>query len=189
MKPNIGILALQGDFKEHRDMLEGMANSVYVRNKEDFKNIDGLIIPGGESTTMMKLINRYNLAENIRELYDKDIPIFGTCAGAIILADNVVGNNPKTLDLIEMKIERNAYGRQLYSFEDDVLIKGGLGIGDFPAVFIRAPKIISTGHGVYELAHYKNDPVMVFQNNVLATTFHPELSGDPAIHAYFLSLT
>lgn len=169
-KLNIGVLALQGAFIEHIRILKKLhVNSYEVRTKNDLKNSNGLIIPGGESTTMNLLIGEIKNAM-------KNLPIFGTCAGAILLAQH---------EFIDMDIERNAYGSQLDSFEDNFDFEGI----EFPGIFIRAPKIKKTGPNVEILArNSKNEIVLVRQNIYLASTFHPELTDDTRIHEYFLKM-
>jgi len=169
-KLKIGVLALQGAFIEHIKMLELLGvQAIEVRKKNDLKNLDGLIIPGGESTTMNLLIGQIK-----SEM--KKLPIFGTCAGAILLAQH---------GFIDMEVERNAYGTQLDSFEDDLEFEGQ----KFHGVFIRAPKIKKVGKNVEVLVRNSDDEiVLVQQNNYLASTFHPELTKNTKIHEYFLKM-
>jgi 5'-phosphate synthase pdxT subunit len=186
----IGILALQGDYEAHAKMLAKLDVAVgYVRHKEELLACDGLVIPGGESTTFLNLLEIIGLKKAILDFAGKGHPVFGTCAGAILLATNVKNPPQESLGLIDMTIERNAYGRQLASFVD---------VGEnkltnkkdesCEMVFIRAPKIISVEKSVRVLAEYDSNPVCVQQNNCLAATFHPELSDDLSWHRYFLSL-
>ena len=183
MGKKVGVLALQGDFDAHRRRLEALgAEVVLVRKPEQFDDIDGLVIPGGESTTFLKLLGE----EGFRRLREfvRVKPTFGTCAGAILLARDVV-NPPQTgLGVLDVTIRRNAYGRQL----DSHIIHENSELGGDPLemVFIRAPKFEDLGPRVEILAREGNDPVLVRQGNVLAATFHPELSDDPRVHEYFL---
>jgi len=182
---NIGVLALQGDFDAHRKRLEELgATVVLVRNAEDFEKLDGLVIPGGESTTFLKLLGD----ETFQKLNDfvHAKPTFGTCAGAIMLAREVENPRQQGLNAIDISIRRNAYGRQI----DSAILQAPSTLGDEPLemVFIRAPRIERVGQGVEVLASRDRDPVLVRQGNVLAATFHPELSSDPRVHAAFLKL-
>ncbi len=179
----IGILAIQGSVIEHKKMLDHIGiRNLYVKRYEDIKKVDALIIPGGESTTITKLLRRNKLDEYIKE---KEIPVFGTCAGAIIMAREIIGMNQYCLGLIDMKIQRNAYGRQRESFETEIDIKG---LGKFWGVFIRAPIIREVGKEVEVLATYENNPVLVRQKNNLAATFHPELTTDTRVHKMFIEM-
>jgi len=179
----VGVLALQGDVREHFSILEKIALPRKVLYKEDFKDLDALVIPGGESTTITKLMKEYGIDEEIIKFYKKGKLIYGTCAGAIILANKVIGKQ-ESLGLIDVEIERNAYGRQIDSFEALIDIKY---IGKFPGVFIRAPIIRKVCKGDI-LAYYNNSPVMVRQDNVLVTTFHSELGNDSRVHEYWLNM-
>jgi 5'-phosphate synthase pdxT subunit len=180
----IGVLALQGDFAMHSRWLNrGGVDSVEIRGARDWQLLDGLIIPGGESTTMLGLIEEEALADPIRDLYQRSKPILGTCAGAILLAREVVNPSQRSLNLIDIKVERNAYGRQVDSFIDNVKLEGG---DEIEGVFIRAPKILEVGPGARVLASHRGEPVMVRQGNVLAATFHPELSNGDEIRRIFL---
>jgi 5'-phosphate synthase pdxT subunit len=184
----IGVLALQGDFREHIAILEKLhVDAVEVRTKDELDSIDGLIIPGGESTTMMKLLVKYGLDQEIIRRNKEGMAIFGTCAGAIVLAktiDNFEGQ--KTLNLIDISIDRNAYGRQIDSFEASISINGLK--KDLNAVFIRAPIIRRVGKGVLLLAKHNGEPVLLKKGNVLVGTFHPELSDDTRVHEIFLEM-
>lgn len=177
----IGVLALQGDFDAHRKRLEELgAEVVLVRNPAQLDVIDGLIIPGGESSTFLKLLGEAGL-EKLKQ-FVRLKPTFGTCAGAILLAKEVENPNQAGLGAIDITVRRNAYGRQL-----DSSIREGLFHGSpTEMVFIRAPKISRVGPGVEVIATEGNDPVVVRQGNVMAATFHPELSSDSRIHAEFL---
>jgi len=182
----IGILALQGDVREHKNTLRKLdTETVNVKLPEDLDNIDGLIIPGGESSTIIKLMKKYNLDKKIIEKNKEGMSIYGTCAGAIILAKNIIGSNQPKLALADISIKRNDYGRQINSFESNLDIKD---IGEFKGIFIRAPVIKSFYNGAEVLAEHQNNPVMVRQNNVLITTFHPELADDTRVHKYFLDM-
>ena len=188
-KKRIGVLALQGDFEAHERALQRAgAEAVEVRSASDLENIQGLIIPGGESTTMMKLLELENLLGPLRE-FGKNNPIFGTCAGAILLASEVSNPSQPSLGLMDMGVERNAYGRQLHSriaHLEPQGLQGDLQKADLEAVFIRAPVIRRLGEGATVLARYQGDPVLVEQGRHLAATFHPELTDDSRVHLIFL---
>jgi 5'-phosphate synthase pdxT subunit len=178
----IGVLALQGDFDAHRKRLEELgAEVVLVRNAAQLDAIDGLIIPGGESSTFLKLLGEAGL-EKLKQ-FVRLKPTFGTCAGAILLAKEVENPNQAGLGAIDITVQRNAYGRQLDSSIREGLFQGS----PTEMVFIRAPKISRLGSGVEVLATEGDDPVVVRQGNVMAATFHPELSTDGRIHAEFLN--
>lgn len=183
----IGVLALQGDFREHKQAFEHLGETVKeVRLPADLENLKGLVIPGGESTTITKLISVYGFDKAIPEFYKQGKAIWGTCAGAIVISHEIVGYPEQLrLNLIDIAVARNAYGRQVDSFEADVDIQG---LGTFHAIFIRAPRITQTGAKVSILASFKENPIMVRQENVLATVFHPELTTDTRVHKYFLDL-
>lgn len=183
-EPLIGVLALQGDFDAHRDALEREgARAMAVRTGEQLVPVDGLIIPGGESTTMLKLLDYENLFEPLRR-FGEQKPIFGTCAGAILLASEVLDPSQSSLGLIDMSIQRNGYGRQIDSRIANIDLTGG---GQTEAVFIRAPIIRRVGPGTRVLGTYQNTPVLVEHGKHLAATFHPELSRSAgAIHRLFL---
>lgn len=185
----IGVLALQGDFEAHRKAVERAgAESFEVRDAAALAEADGLIIPGGESTTMLKLIEEENLFAPLAA-YGRERPIFGTCAGAILLASEVLSPAQPSLALMDLTVERNAYGRQL----DSRVVKlspEAEGLDPrMEAVFIRAPIIRRAGRAVRVLARYQGDPVLVEQGRHLAATFHPELSSDPAVHRLFVEKT
>ena len=179
----IGVLALQGAFREHLDTLETIGvEGVRVREPADLAGISGLILPGGESTTMRQLIERWKLADPIIALADRGAPIFGTCAGMIVLASEIAGGEPPILPMLDVTVERNAFGRQLDSFEAEleVPVLGGTPVH---AVFIRAPIIERAGPEVDVLAKLDDDRVVaVRQRNVIATAFHPELAGETRFH-------
>jgi pyridoxal 5'-phosphate synthase pdxT subunit len=181
----IGVLALQGDFDAHRIRLEQLgADVLLVRKAEDFDAIDGLVIPGGESTTFLKLLPK-NVLERLRDFVHTK-PTFGTCAGAILLAKHVTNPDQPGLNALDMIVERNAYGRQI----DSTILEAKTKLGDEPLemVFIRAPRIQQVGDGVEVLAERDGYPVLVRKGSVMAATFHPELSNDPRVHAEFLKL-
>jgi pyridoxal 5'-phosphate synthase pdxT subunit len=178
----VGVLAIQGGFEAHLRMLRQLgAEAVEVRTAAALEGLDGLMIPGGESTTILKGIESAGLAGAIRERHEAGTPIFGTCAGMIVCDDAHLG-------LIDATARRNAFGRQLQSFEADLAVEG---IGDEPlrAVFIRAPWVERHGPGVEVLASYEGHPVAIREGSVLACAFHPELSDDPRLHALFMAMT
>ena len=187
----VGILALQGDFDAHRKALEkANAQAVEVRTAKELDAVDALVIPGGESTTMLKLIQDEKLFEPLKR-FGEQKPIFGTCAGAILLANEVSRPAQPSLGLVDLAIERNAYGRQLDSrvttLSPEQEFQARAGSGDLEAVFIRAPIIRRTGGDVRVLARYQGDPVLVEQGRHLVATFHPELTPDDRVHRFFLS--
>src|SRR6187431_2048176 len=179
----IGVLALQGAFREHLDTLAAIGiEGVRVREPGDLEGVSGLILPGGESTTMRQLIERWDLREPILGLADRGAPIFGTCAGMIVLATEIAGGEAPILPLLDVTVERNAFGRQLDSFEAELPVPI---LGDTPvhAVFIRAPIIEGTGPGVDVLARLDDGRIVaVRERNIIATAFHPELAGETRFH-------
>lgn len=178
----VGVLALQGDFEKHQHALERAgARQCEVRSAEELAKVDALVMPGGESTTMLRLMDYFDLFEALRSFGQKK-PIFGTCAGAILIAHEVLSPAQKSLDLIDITIERNAYGRQV----DSRIVELETTIGKLEAVFIRAPIIRRTGSGVEVLARYLDTAVLVKQGMHMAATFHPELSDDLRVHELFL---
>jgi pyridoxal 5'-phosphate synthase pdxT subunit len=182
---NIGVLALQGDFDAHRRRLEELGAEVtLVRNPKDFEGIDGLVIPGGESSTFLKLLGERTFQALEKFVHTK--PTFGTCAGAIMLAREVENPRQPGLNAIDIGIRRNAYGRQI----DSTILEGPSKLGDQPLemVFIRAPRIQNIGKDVEVLARRGDHPVLVRQGKVMAATFHPELSEDTRVHGEFLKL-
>jgi len=179
----IGVLALQGDFDAHRRRIEELgARAVLVKKMEQLEEIDGLIIPGGESSTFLKLLGDKDLAA--LEGFVRNRPTFGTCAGAILLAKEVENPAQSALGALDITVRRNAYGRQV----DSSIREGKFQNSPVEMVFIRAPKIARVGSGVEVLGTEGSDPVMVRQGNALAATFHPELSEDRRIHEYFLGV-
>lgn len=188
MAKKIGVLALQGAFREHRKALESLGCEVVeVRKSSDLKEINGLVIPGGESTTMGKLLQVDELGERIKELADENLPIFGTCAGMIVLSKRIEGSDQYSLGLMDVTVQRNAFGRQVASFETDLMIPA-LGKEPIKAVFIRAPYIKEVAPNVGILAEYDGKIVFARQGNMIASAFHPELTEDYRVHQYFLSI-
>lgn len=183
-----GVLALQGDFAEHLRVLERLgADGVEVRIPADLEGIDGLIIPGGESTTIRRLLDLYALTNPLTERISGGMPAWGTCAGLILLARELTDDHPRPLGLVDMVVARNAFGRQVDSFEEDIEVPA-LGDRPFHAVFIRAPVIRKVGTGVEVLSRLQDGaPVAARQGKVLVTAFHPELTGDTRFHECFLS--
>ena len=188
-RPRIGILALQGDVREHATALRDVgAEPVEVRLPRDLVGLDGLILPGGESTTMRKLIDLYGLREPILALARAGAPMYGTCAGMILLAERIADGEEPVLGLLDITVQRNAYGRQLDSFEADLSIPS---LGDEPlhGVFIRAPVVSEVGPSVEVLARDPDGrPIAVRQGRVMATAFHPELTRDRRLHRLLLEL-
>ena len=182
----IGVLALQGDFAMHARALEKCgAEAVEIRKPEQLDDIDGLIMPGGESTTLLKLMDAWGFVPALEKFHAGGKPIFGTCAGLILTARDVANPAQFSLGLIDVGVERNAYGRQRESFE-----AAGTAVLDgrpvpIEMVFIRAPRIRRVGPGVETLARHGDEPVMARQGSVLVATFHPELTDDPTVHEYF----
>ncbi|MDF1566829.1 MAG: pyridoxal 5'-phosphate synthase glutaminase subunit PdxT [Spirochaetaceae bacterium] len=195
MKRTIGVLALQGAFAKHMEVLESLgADAVEVRDPEDLIGIEGLVIPGGESTTMSKMLVRWGLIEPVRNLIQGGLPVFGTCAGLILLADHLVNwdDLPRPAGL-NITVARNAYGRQIDSFEAalDIELPGIPELSGMPftGVFIRAPQIQlePLGDDVEVLCRFEGLPVLVRKGSIIGSTFHPELSGDNRLHAWFLN--
>ena len=182
----IGVLALQGDFKEHIDMLKNCKVAAEeVRLPRDLQNIDGLIIPGGESTTIGKLMCQNKLDQEIIKKHNQGMAIYGTCAGAILLSKSISGSSQPRLNLLDISVVRNEYGRKIDSFETELDIDK---IGKFKGIFIRAPVIGKTGKKIKILSRLRNNPVFIQQDNIIASTFHPELTDDNRIHNYFLEI-
>lgn len=184
----VGVLALQGDVVEHVASLERAgARAVAVKSLSDLSGVDALVIPGGESTTVMKLLERAHLVRPIIDRVRGGMPLWGTCMGMIVAAREVADLDQPTLNLLDISVRRNAFGRQNESAEIDLSIPA-LGAAPFHAIFIRAPWIERCGPGVELLAQRDGRGVMVRERNVLATSFHPELGGDPRVHRYFLEM-
>ncbi len=188
MSALVGVLALQGDVQEHMTALgRAGARALAVKTRGELDRVDGLVIPGGESTTVMKLLSRFGLDDAIVARVRAGMPLWGTCMGMIVAANDVAGLDQPTLRLIDITVRRNAFGRQNESAEVPLSIPV-LGEQPFPAIFIRAPWIERVGPGVEVLATYEGHGVMVRAANVLATSFHPELTGDSRVHRYFLEM-
>ncbi|MBI3538118.1 MAG: pyridoxal 5'-phosphate synthase glutaminase subunit PdxT [Chloroflexi bacterium] len=191
----VGVLALQGDFSEHIKILRLFGvNAIEIRKPEQLRDLNGLIMPGGESTTFAKLADAFGLIEPLRAFCESGKPVCGTCAGMIFLAKDI-GRAQPTLGVMDIKVKRNAFGRQLESFEMDLQIPALAQIGangtnqPFHAIFIRAPLIESVGKSVEVLAKLSDETIVAArQNNLLATSFHPELTRDPRLHRYFLRM-
>ena len=185
---NVGVLAVQGDVAEHLKALEREgAHAVAVKTRADLDRVGALVIPGGESTTVIRLLERFGLVEPIRERVRKGMPFWGTCMGMIVAAHDVADLDQKTLDLLDVTVRRNAFGRQIASAEVPLDIPA-LGEKPFPGVFIRAPWIERAGAGVEVLARHNGHGVFVRQGNVIGTSFHPELTRDRRVHKYFLEM-
>ena len=183
----VGVLALQGAFREHVAAVTRLgATAREVRQLKDIDGIDALIIPGGESTTMGKLLNEWNMLEPLRQRIVDGMPVYGSCAGLMLLGREIEDSDQPRLGVLDATVRRNAFGRQVDSFETDLSIPE-IGADPIPAVFIRAPVITGVGAGVTVLAEVKGQAVAVRQNNILATSFHPELTPDTRMHSYFLS--
>jgi len=182
----VGILALQGDVAEHAAVVRACgAESREVRRPEDLAGVEALVIPGGESTTIGRLMARVGLDDAIRERVGQGLPVLGTCAGAILLAREARGGRPPLLEVMDIAVARNAYGRQRESFEADVHVPP-LGPAPLRVAFIRAPVIEAVGPAVQVLATFAGQPVLVRQDRLVAATFHPEVLGETALHRYFL---
>jgi pyridoxal 5'-phosphate synthase pdxT subunit len=184
----IGVLAVQGDVIEHLAILRGLGvDEVEVRVPEDLEGVDGLIIPGGESTTIGKLMVRYGLERAVPEQVGRGMAVYGTCAGMILMARRASGGEPPLLRLMDIAVTRNAYGRQVDSFEADLEVPV-LGPPALRAVFIRAPVIDEVGRNVEVLASLDGRPVLARQGRLLASSFHPELAPDDRVHRYLLDM-
>ncbi|MBM7572502.1 pyridoxal 5'-phosphate synthase glutaminase subunit PdxT [Aquibacillus albus] len=183
----IGVLGLQGAIREHIQSIEASgAEGLTIKRKEQLDEVDGLILPGGESTTMRRLIDKYDFFDALIDFGKQGKPIFGTCAGLILLANDIVGQDHAHLQLMNMKVERNAFGRQKDSFEAKIDISGVA--DDFEAVFIRAPYIVEVGDNVEILATYRGNVVAAQQGTFLCSAFHPELTNDHRFTNYFVQL-
>lgn len=187
--PRIGVLAVQGDFTEHKHLLNLLGvPTVEVRLPGHLDGIDGLIIPGGESTTIVQLLDIYKISSPLKSKVQNGLPIWGTCAGMIVLANQLANSRPDPLHLMDIEVSRNAFGRQVDSFETDLDIEGIDG-PPFRAVFIRAPVVRRIGKNVRVLSrHADGYPVAVREGKKLATAFHPELTSDSRMHEYFLKI-
>ena len=185
----MGVLAIQGDFLEHKEILDRIGvDAPEVRLPHQLDDIDGLIIPGGESTTIVQLIDIYGFREALEDKIGSGMPAWGTCAGMIVLADRLTDHRPEPLGLMDIEVSRNAFGRQIDSFETDIEIAEMEG-PPFHAVFIRAPAVNSMGDGVKVLAALEDGrPVAVRQRDMLATAFHPELTDDTRVHELFVRI-
>ena len=185
----IGVLSLQGAFAEHIQVLQELeAEAVEVRLPSQLENIDGLIIPGGESTTISKLMQSFDLMQPVTEMARSGLPIMGTCAGMILLARDTCNHNIQTLEVMDIEVKRNAFGRQVDSFEVDLPVPV-LGEEPFHAIFIRAPILAKVNSSAEVLASLSDGtPVAARQGNLLACAFHPELAQDPRFHRYFLNI-
>lgn len=184
----VGVLAVQGAVSEHAKRLLSLGvQAVLVRRPDDLETVDGLVIPGGESTTIGRLIRQYNLFEPIRKRGEEGMPLFGTCAGMILLAKRIHGQEQAHLGLLDATVDRNSFGRQRDSFEASIPVVG-LGEEPYAAVFIRAPHIMEAGDSVTVLARYDGKIVAAREGNVLVTSFHPELTDDTRMHRLFLNM-
>ncbi len=186
----IGVLALQGAVSEHLEMIEKCgARGIGVKRASGLTGIDGLIIPGGESTTIGRLLEEYGFFPPITEISNSGVPIFGTCTGLIVLAKRVRGKHGPILGLADIEVERNAFGRQVDSFERDIIISGIESENEpFRAVFIRAPVVLSAGPEVRVMARIDEGIIMARDRNYLVAAFHPELTPDLRVHQYFLKM-
>jgi pyridoxal 5'-phosphate synthase pdxT subunit len=186
----IGILALQGGYQAHADCLAKLGiSTIFVKKNHDFLAIDGLIIPGGESSTLLKLIHAFHLFPALEQFYQQKKPIFGTCAGMILLARSVIPQQT-SLNWMDILVARNAYGRQLESFiaTSDPINHDGFQQTSVELVFIRAPKVLEYGTKVHILVSHQSQPILLQQEQVLAASFHPELSQQNIIHQYFMRM-
>ena len=183
----IGVLALQGAVREHIKSIEACGvEAVAVKHKEELEDLDGLILPGGESTAMRRLIDKYDFMDALKEFARAGKPMFGTCAGLILLAKELVGYDESHIGVMDIKVERNSFGRQVDSFEADLTIKD---VADsFPAVFIRAPHIVEAGENVEILSKHNDRIVAAREGQFLGCSFHPELTENHAITAYFVEM-
>ena len=184
----VGVLALQGAFAAHSDCLTSIGvQSIEVRTPEQLNSVDALLMPGGESSTMSQLLESSGLFDPISTRIADGMPVFGTCAGMILLASEILDgrSDQRSFSAIDISVRRNAFGRQVDSFEGAI----NSSVGDFHGVFIRAPRIERVGDEVEVLGSIHNEPVLVRQGNVLAASFHPELSNDARLHEYFVSIT
>lgn len=184
----IGILDVQGAVSEHAQSIEACgAKAVLVKHKDELAQVDAIVLPGGESTTIGKLIRAYHLHEALVKRITEGMPVFGTCAGMILLAKHIVQQNDVHLGVMDITVDRNSFGRQRESFEVDLVLQGVAG-GPFPTVFIRAPQVQEVGKDVEVLATYQDRIVAVREGSMLATAFHPELTDDHRLHQYFMDM-
>ena len=187
----IGILALQGAFAAHKRVLCDLgAHVTLVRTPDQLAQVDGLVIPGGESTTMSMLLDSSGLREPLVHRVASGLPVFGTCAGLIVLASEIVDgrSDQEPLEVLDVKVRRNGYGRQIDSFETQLFIESGGRVSEMNGVFIRAPRVESASGAVEVLAEVEGDPVLIRQRNVLAATFHPELGDNYCVHKMFIEM-
>jgi 5'-phosphate synthase pdxT subunit len=192
-RPRVGVLAMQGDYDAHVRAVEAAGGETFlVRTPDEVARADALILPGGESTTIGKLMARYGLDAAIKQAHAEGTPIYGTCAGMILLAKTIASGEKRggqsTLGLMDIGVARNAFGRQVDSFEADIDAPRVAGTEPVRGVFIRAPYVAEAGPGVEVLGRYQDRVVLVRQGNVLASAFHPELTGDARVHTYFLKM-
>jgi 5'-phosphate synthase pdxT subunit len=188
-KPTIGVLALQGDVREHVQALERAgADAVPVKTRAALEAVDGLVIPGGESTTVGMLLERFDLMQPLRDRIAEGMPVFGTCTGLILMAKEIQGSSQPRIGCLDVAVHRNAYGRQVDSFEAEVPAPV-LGEEPVRAVFIRAPQITHVEPGVEVLADTETGPILVRQGHLLGATFHPELTDDLRVHRLFIEMT
>ncbi len=187
--PTLGVLAIQGDFAEHREVLDKLGvESAEIRLPHQLDEVDGLIIPGGESTTIVQLIDIYDFRDTLTQKAAEGLPIWGTCAGMIVISKRLTDHRPSPLGLMDIEVSRNAFGSQVHSFEAD-LEMGDISGPAFRAVFIRAPVVNKVGEGVRVLAQVSDGrPVAVRQDRLLATSFHPELTDDTRVHELFVRM-
>jgi 5'-phosphate synthase pdxT subunit len=184
--PTVGILAFQGDFQRHAHMLRRLGAQIrLIRSVEDLEGIDAVVLPGGESTTIGKLMLAFGVLEPLRRQIQNGLPAFGTCAGLILLAPQVTEKNQHRLGVLDIAVERNAYGRQVDSFEADIDVPVA-GPEPVRGIFIRAPKVVDVRNGVDVLARFEDLPVLLRKDRILAASFHPELTEDVRVHRYFL---
>lgn len=183
----VGVLALQGAVREHVNAVEACgAEAVVIKHKEELTEVDGLILPGGESTTMRRLIDKYDFMDSLKDFARQGKPMFGTCAGLILLAKNLVGYEAPHIGVMDITVERNSFGRQRESFEAELMIKG---VADnFPAVFIRAPHIVEAGEEVEILSKHEGRIVAAREGQFLGCSFHPELTDDSRLTNYFVEM-
>ncbi len=185
----VGVLALQGAFAAHEQALAGLGmQTAQVRAPGDLAGVDALVMPGGESTTMSRLLETSGLFDNLKARLSDGMPVFGTCAGMILLATDVLDGRPdqRSFGAIDITVQRNGYGRQVDSFETDISVEGF--VAPFHAVFIRAPKVVAVGTGVKVVASHDGVPVLALQGHVMVASFHPELTADTRLHAMFCEL-